>query len=486
MTKNRTPKPKLPKLKPGVPLTEKQEGQLTNSLNDLACNLYPMQGMPGQSAALSQTAPLYANLRWYLVTTNRQLLSELYVEHGVVQTLVDQPVDDAFRGGFDIKTDQLDADEIEQLQNYLEQYDVVRTLTQALKWARLFGGGAVIIQTGDDDPSTPLDVTKIKETTPILFKAADRWELTGNYPMDVNPNLTPSELKDENKNSYTYYGIQVHPSRVLRINGKEAPSLTRPRLQGWGMSEMERLVRSINQYVKNQDVVYELIDEAKVDVYKIAGFNSALMNDAGTYNVQKRIQAANMVKNYNKAITMDVKDEYEQKQITFAGLSDILTQIRQGLAADCKMPMTKLFGLSAAGFNSGEDDIENYNSMVDGEVRAKSKYKAIHLMKICCQKLFGFVPDDLSLEWHALRVMSAEQEENIKEKQFNRVMQTWQNGLSDDDEVVEQINTATLLPASIDVKAGMGEPRGALMKPDMGTNDRPDKKDKSKKDDKKK
>ena len=29
-----------------------------------------------------------------------------------------------------------------------------------------------------------------------------------------------------------------------------------------------------------------------------------------------------------------------------------------------KMPITKLFGISAAGFSSGEDDIENYNSMI--------------------------------------------------------------------------------------------------------------------------
>jgi len=66
---------------------------------------------------------------------------------------------------------------------------------------------------------------------------------------------------------------------------------------------------------------------------------------------------------------MDMKDDYEQKQITFTGLSDVLSQIRYGIAADVKMPMAKLFGMSASGFNSGEDDIENYNAMIESSVR---------------------------------------------------------------------------------------------------------------------
>lgn len=147
----------------------------------------------------------------------------------------------------------------------------------------------------------------------------------------------------------------------------------RNRFRGWGMSELEKLMRSLNQYLKNQDLIFELLDEAKIDVYKIKGFNAALLNSAGTQNVAKRIQSANMIKNYQSALTMDLEDEYEQKQITFTGLAEMLVQIRQGIAADLKMPVTKLFGISAAGFNSGEDDIENYNAMIEGEIRSRLK-----------------------------------------------------------------------------------------------------------------
>jgi len=113
------------------------------------------------------------------------------------------------------------------------------------------------------------------------------------------------------------------------------------------------------------------------------------------------------------------------------------------------MPVTKLFGLSSAGFNSGEDDIENYNSMVDTE-RQKVKFMLVDMLKICCQKLFQFIPDDLMVDYNPLRILSAEQEEKVKDSQFNRTMSAWQSGLIPTQEAKQGINKDALLPVEID------------------------------------
>jgi phage-related protein (TIGR01555 family) len=170
----------------------------------------------------------------------------------------------------------------------------------------------------------------------------------------------------------------------------------------------------------------------------------------GTNNISKRVQHANILKNFQNSITMDMDDEYQQKQVSFAGLSDILTQIRQGIAAALKMPMTKLFGISSAGFNSGEDDIENYNSMVEGEIRAKCKFHVVDLLQICCQIKFGMVPTDIMIKFKPLRVLSAEQEENVKDKQFLRTTNAFNLGLATDVETKQAINKNGLLPVEID------------------------------------
>ena len=425
--------------------------QFANSMSDLCesfGNSYGnMYGSPGDQ--ISQTDTMFNNLRWYLVSNLRQLLSQVYVEHGIVQTLVDQPVDDAFRAGFEIKTSQLDANDIEQLLVYCERNNVISSIMEAIKWSRLYGGGGVLIIT-DQDPQTPLNIKAIKQDTPLEFRSVDMWELFYDV-QNTSGNLDiGGALGANNSDHYDYYGKRIDKSRVYRVIGKQAPAFIRPRLRGWGMSELERLVRSLNQYIKNQDLIFDLLDEAKIDVYRLKGLNSALANTAGTNGIIQRVALSNKMKSYNSAIIMDKTDEYEQKQITFAGLSEVLLQIRQGLAADLKMPMTKLFGISSAGFNSGEDDIENYNSMIEGEIRNKHKFTVVDILQIACQKVFGFMPEDLMITFNPLRILNAKEEEEVKDSQFNRVMSSFQNGLASAQEAKEAMNKDSLLGVEVD------------------------------------
>jgi len=238
---------------------------------------------------LSQTDTMIYNNRWYLLSNNRQLLSELYVEHGIIGTLIDQPVDDGFSQGFEVKTGQYSADDIEQIMVYCEKYGVIEQVMQAIKWARLFGGGAVLILT-EQDPSTPLDLEKINPNSKLAFKAVDLWELY--YSAQAYNNFI--DIYDDEKldaagiDYYNYYGIQVHHSRAccaLKASKRLALCASPARL---GMSAVEPVVRSFNQYLKNNDVIFELLDEAKVDVYKMEGFNSSLASNGGTDMIAKR------------------------------------------------------------------------------------------------------------------------------------------------------------------------------------------------------
>lgn len=428
---------------------------LQNSYSQLASNI--MGGgfgfNPYGGSQLSSADTFWKNNRWYLISNFRQLLAEMYVEHGIIQTLVDQPVDDGFRGGVILKSGQLDAEEIEKIQDMLENDLILEEIKTAIKWKRLFGGGAIIIAT-DQDPKQRFNIKSINSNTPLKFIAVDLWELYHTYTKthesveldDESPTL--DDMADGDY--YDYYGVKIHKTRVIRMDGKKPPSFIRPRLRGWGMSECEKVVRSFNQYLKNNDVIFELLDEAKVDVYKIKGMNSALLSSGGTNAISSRVQLANLIKNYLNALTMDVDDEYEQKQIAFAGLGEMLTQIRMGVAADLKMPITKLFGVSAAGFNSGEDDIENYNSMVESEIRSKDKGAVVKIVQILCQKHLGMVPDDLSIEFHPLRVMSSIEEEQVKNHQYNRLTSALQAGAIDRKIWAQGINKDSLLPVEID------------------------------------
>ena len=151
--------------------------EVTNSLSSVIASLggYGL-GTAFGSTQVSQTDTLFKNNRWYLVSNIRQVLSELYVEHGIVQTLVDLPVDDAFRGGLEIICDEMDQEDLEDLNYRLERENILQEYIQAKKWTRLFGGGALLI-INNDDPKTPFDVKNVKEGDKITFKPVDMWEL---------------------------------------------------------------------------------------------------------------------------------------------------------------------------------------------------------------------------------------------------------------------------------------------------------------------
>lgn len=435
----------------------KQDEEFLNTLGDLCAavgNATPYQMMTGDQ--LSQTDTLFLNNRWYLISNLRQLLTQLYVEHGVIQTLCDQPVDDAFRAGFEIQTGQLDGDDKEDMMIFEERHNAIGALIQAKKWARLYGGGAVIIIT-DQDPATPLNLQNLNPDR-LQFRDADMWEL---YFSEQNVQATPQidgGLGEGMGDYYDYYGVKLHKSRVYRVEGKKCPSFLRPRLRGWGMSELEKIVRSLNQYLKNQDVIFSLLDEAKVDVHRIKGFTTSLLQPGGSDKVASRIQMANYLKSYKAALVMDKEDEYIQKQVAFTGLAEVLLQIRQGLAADLKMPMTKLFGVSAAGFSSGEDDIENYNSMLESEIRKPAKFQVVDLLQICSWAMYKRPIDDLMISFNPLRVLNAKEEEEVKDSKFDRVERAYSVGLMEGLEAKEAINAGNLLPVEIDATLEPSKP----------------------------
>lgn len=441
-------------------MNKKENQKIANSLTDLTTALGFDSGLGVQ---LSQTATLIKNNRNYFISNDRTTLSYAYTTHGIIQTLIDQPIEDAFKGGLVIKSAELDADDIQDLQNYIKENDLLETYKELGKWVRLYGGGGLVVNTVGDS-SQELNISQINEKTPLSFYAADLWELhkTSNQPFTEPKPYIKTGFHDE---QFFFYGNNLHPSRLLKLNGKKAPSFVRPQLRGWGMSEVEKLIRSLNSYLKDQDLVFELLDEAKIDVYGINGFNEALMTDGGTEKIHKRIQLANQVKNYQHAIVKDKEDDYDQKQMNFSGLSEMLQQIRIGIANDLKMPLTKIFGQSATGFNSGEDDIENYNSMINSDIRGRMDNLIIQSLKIVCQKLFGFVPDDLQIEYKCLRELSSEQEEVVATSKVNNLISLFDRQLISSEQLQEELNFQNIFGIQLEKNQGITNSVNVTIKP---------------------
>lgn len=422
---------------------------------------------PYGSQTIAQPFTLAESNAYTPLTLNRILLSYSFMTQGLIQTVIKQPVEDAFRGGIEIKSPELSEEEIALLMRTLKKSrkrdkktkfaarkvpsnsgapygnSDLAVAMSVMNWARLFGGAGLIVNTAQDFRSE-LNEDAIGEDTPLEFIAADRWELI----------LSQTNVFQQgNPCPYNYYGLPLHHSRVIKVLGVEAPSYIRLRLQGWGMSEIERCIRAINAFVKFETLIFELLDEAKIDVFKIMGFNDALLTDEGTQNTQRRVLLANRLKNYQNALAMDKEDDYAQKQITWSGLAEIWNELRMNLSSALKIPMNKLFGQSATGFGGGEDAIENYNSIVE-QVRVDAEPVVTEIVDLRCQQLFGFIPE-YTLHWKTLKVLDGVQEEEVKTKKQARAMELFAQRLVTGREVSQILRTDNLLHIDTEVSQGL-------------------------------
>ncbi|RTL04667.1 DUF1073 domain-containing protein [Candidatus Dependentiae bacterium] len=410
-------------------------------------------------APLSQPWELNNSASYNLISLQYVMLSYCYVLYGPMRTLVDQPVYDAFRGGVRVKTDEVSPEELEALHREIKKLRLVKKVIEAMRWDRLYGGAGIIINT-NQDYKKPLNLNAINEKSPLEFKSANRWELAWNG--------TP----DDPRSTFTYYGLNINQSRVAKIVGEAPPAIVKQRLQGWGMSVIECVLREMNQYLKENNVIFELLDEAKIDVWKIKGFNAQVLSNIAKGVTTKRIQIAQYMKNFLNSVTLDAEDDYQQKTQTFTGLPEMLEQIRIGLAAAIRMPMAKIFGLASKGFASGEDDIENYNAIVENE-REKAQEIFDVVIPVVCMKVWGFVPDDLSYDWKPLRVLSAEQEQNVITQKFNRLSTLYTQGILNPQEYCAALKQENVFTMETEVSKG-ADPQpnlGMMMQEDVPTDE---------------
>lgn len=399
------------------------------------------------------------------ITLDYTLLSFLYQQFGLIQALVEVPVLDAFRGGVKFSAyekkvvlpepqrkrkwffwnakeneennqqasqndflmemmkkredweaeqvkkdeearksedayfrDEITREELRRMEIYIRRSQLWETVKQALFWKRLYGGAGIVIMDGTD-PKTPLKLENINQDTDIEFYVTDNWELCGyTGEKDVNSKKETDWLSDT---PFMLRGHRVHKSRVITLKGKDFPPLYRTIGRGWGMSILESLVRTLNKGVKNENVIFELLDEAKIDIFRFYGLNDALQDDNATEAITKRVGYAAMVKNYMKALLLDSEDDYQQKQIHFNGLADLKEDSRVDMASDARITMNKLYGTSPAGFNSGEADRETYADTVEAEIRVPTESAIIRLLEVVGRKVLGKTLD-FEIEWGSL------------------------------------------------------------------------------------
>jgi phage-related protein (TIGR01555 family) len=381
---------------------------------------------------ITSIAPLVNNNIYAQLTLQYNTLMYMYSTHGVIQTAIDEPVMDAHRDEIGLTCkDGLSYRNLEELEQWLEENEVWEPFRDTQIWGRTFGGGAMVINVAGD-PSKPMNLKDIERGRFALYAAA-RWELGSTW---------------RHSDTYNFYGMNFDKSRVLTFIGKRMPWIIERQLSGWGASLIARMAEDFNMFLKTRNVLYEILNDAKIDVYRLDGYTNNLATQQGTADVDRRIAMTNSLKSFHSALILDKLDEFEQKQLSFAGIADVMRENRIGLCSATRMPFSKIFGTTAGGTglaNSGQDDLENYNAMVTSEVRKPARPLLKQILRLGGLALFG-KEYHIDFEYPPLRIMGAKEEEEVKTSAQNRIISALEAGLIDEKGAADWMRHEKLIP----------------------------------------
>ncbi|AIT81607.1 hypothetical protein JI59_18480 [Novosphingobium pentaromativorans US6-1] len=294
---------------------------------------------------------------WHHIPMPPEQIEAAYRSSWLMSKIVDLPAMDMVR---EWREWELDAEEIKKVEEAEKRLGVRQAILTGLIYGRL-GGGVVILGSGTDMAAPARDSDKL-----LYVKALPR--------RVIGLGETDWDVTSENFGEPAWFTIngargsdRIHPSRVIVFKGERVPGLTglTSEEQFWGDSVIERIDRAVKNADTATDGFATLIDEAKIDYYKLAELANLLLQPGGLDKARARVEAMNMAKSTHRAVIMDAGDDWEQRQINWAGMPDMIKTYLAIVAGAADIPATRLLGKSPDGMNStGESDEKNYRASI--------------------------------------------------------------------------------------------------------------------------
>lgn len=292
----------------------------------------------------------------------------------------------------------------------------------ALQMARLFGGAVIFIGVRGADPAEPLDPRSIGQGDLQYLHVLSRYEVTcGETIRDVTSEFfgQPSYYEVQGVGGAA---VRVHPSRMVRFDG--APVLDRrSAIDTWGDSILQVVYDALRNAGSAQGHIAALIPEAKVDIIHVPGLSQHTKTEAGRQLLTARFSYANRLKSIMNTVLIDgngqagvqqAGEKWEQKQISFAELPELMQQYLAIAAAAADIPVTRLLGESPGGLNStGESDLNNYYDNIAARQQVELAPALNRLDEVIIRSALGSRPKSIFYTWRPLYGLTEKEQAEV-------------------------------------------------------------------------
>lgn len=364
------------------------------------------------------------------ITRNPRTLEAMYRSSWVVGAAVDAIADDMTREGVDFAS-ALPPDEIEALNGAMDDLDLMGSIGDVIRWARLYGGAIGVLLIEGQDTSTPLRPETVAQGQFHGVLPLSRWELnpTGE---DVGDQVGRPEFYRVGPQATALQNARVHRSRVVRIEGIRLPYYQRIAEQGWGLSIVERLFDRLLAFDSATTGAAQLVYKAYLRTMKVTGLRQILAaGGKAEETLAKQVEAIRKFQSTEGITLVDGDDEFQAHAYTFSGLDQMLLQFGQQLSGATGIPLVRLFGQSPAGLNStGEADIRNYYDSIKA-LQARMLRRPLNLIfDVLYRSVTGEAPSEaFGYDFNPLWQLTEEQRATIAKTVTESVIGAYEAGV---------------------------------------------------------
>ena len=406
-------------------------------------------GYSNSAAFLGSDSPLLSSGTFIRsgLTSDYELLTAMYRENWLTMRIIDTPSEDMTRAWYRLSS-SVSEEQLHDLRRLEARHSVKQEITNALRWARLYGGSlALMVIRGEEDRlDQPLDMD-------MLLPDCFRGLLVLDRTQGVEPSAElVSDLDDPDFGlpiSYTvsldtedFSTVTLHHSRVLRFVGRKLPRQETVREQYWGASEMEHIQDELLRRSAASANIAQLIFQANITTLKMSDFGDLLGfgTEEQRVNLEHAMGLENRFRTSFGIQLLSRDDSLENHAYSFAGLSEIYEQFMMDMAGAAEIPATRLFGRSPQGMNAtGESDLRNYYDMIASLQERQLRPALEKLLPVMAVSCWGYIPEDLEFVFEPASTASPLERAELAEKLTSPVIAAFSAGLLTREEALEEL-----------------------------------------------
>ncbi|MBN7763383.1 DUF1073 domain-containing protein [Nitratireductor aquibiodomus] len=265
--------------------------------------------------------------------------------------IVNIPAADAVR---EWRAWQAEKEQIEAIEAEEQRLGVRQVVYQAILTARHAGGAVILVGGLPGQTMQPLNIDRIGRGAIRYLTVLGRDDIT---PGQIIRDPMSDWFGQPEKWTLTTDGtsLDIHPSRVVFVNGRTVPGAMRRTGELWGDSIWVQMADSIRAADNSAGVIDALLHEAKIDIVRIKDMVSQMASGASEQDYIKRWTMVAALKSISNVLMLDGEDEWSQKQVSWSGLPDIARTLITIMAGAADIPVTRLLMEQQKGL-SGNDN----------------------------------------------------------------------------------------------------------------------------------